>query len=257
MSYPIISLDVEGTGLDTAKDRIVSLAMACYSTFPTPGAVPDDGVELFFNPGCEMTKEVIDIHGITNEMVANQPPFKAHAGEISQILESAEVLIGYNLWRYDLPIIHEELCRAGYAWNWTRHAIVDAGNLFKIKEPRDLSAASLFYRGTPHVDAHSAWADSCATADILAHQIRRYTDLHTLSYAELMKATKLDDNVDLAGKIVMKNGVPCWNFGKSKGQPCASDRGFGFWILKNDFPTDTKLAVQKILDETREEDSFQ
>lgn len=253
-----ISIDIEATGLDVTKDRIVQLALAVYNdTFPVCGRTPDEEIELFFNPGFPMSQEVIDIHGITNERVAGCPPFNTHAAAILGEITGA-CLIGFNLWRFDLPILWEELNRSGLTWDWRENAVIDVGNIFKKHEERTLEAAVRFYLGRDHLDAHSAWADATATTEVLAAQVARYGDLQTLSVKGLSDASRMDANVDLAGKIVLnKDGVPVFAFGKSKGIPVVDDIGFARWILSKDFPTDTKLAIEKILNEHREqEESF-
>ena len=253
----VISIDIEATGLDVTRDRIVQLAMAIYDGFPVVRGVPDDGIDLFFNPGFPMSQEVIDIHGITDERVANCPPFSNHAGAILDEIRGA-VLVGFNLWRFDLPILWEEFNRAGLLWNWKDNVIIDVGNIFKLREPRTLEAAVQFYLSRPHEDAHSAWADAVATAEVLAGQIQKYPDLQTMSETGLSDASRMEQNVDLAGKIVRnKDGEPVFAFGKSKGVRVVDDLGFANWILDRDFPTETKLTIEHIIRQWKRSQSAQ
>lgn len=245
----VISIDIEATGLDVTRDRIVELAMAFYPGMPSPGSVPDDDVDLFFNPGFAMSPEVIAVHGITDERVKDCPKFADHARGILNEIQGA-ILIGFNLWRFDLPILWEELNRAGFQWDWHDNVIIDVGNIFKLREPRSLEAAVQFYCNRPHVDAHSAWSDATATADVLAGQILKYDELKTMSELGLSEASRMDQNVDLAGKIVRnKDGEAVFGFGKSKGVRVVDDLGFANWILDRDFPTETKLTIEHIIRE--------
>lgn len=242
------SIDIEATGLDTVRDRIVNLGVVIYEGIP--GGTPVSGLNFYFNPGFRMTDEVIAIHGITNEQVAPCPKFNADTAKLVMDAIRGRALIGYNLRRFDLPMLWEELYRVGVQWNWRDHPIVDVGNLFKIKEPRDLTAAVKFYLEQDHGDAHSAWADACATADVLGAQLQRYADLSAKTAEGLDEASQLEPVVDLAGKLTKnEKGEVVYAFGKSNGKPVASDTGFAMWMLRNDFPTETKLVLERILEE--------
>lgn len=242
-----ISIDIESTGLDVTKDRIVQLALAVYDGLPTIDSQPVEDIDLFFNPGFPMSPEVIAVHGITDDKVKSAPSFSVVADKIAAKIEGA-TLIGFNLWRFDLPMLWEEFNRAGIQWDWTKHPIIDVGNIFKKHEERTLAAAVRFYCGRDHEDAHSAWSDATATAEVLAAQCGRYDDIKTLSPQGLSDASKMDDNVDLAGKIVRnKDGVAVFAFGKSKGVPVVDDVGFAHWMLSKDFPTETKLCIERLL----------
>lgn len=243
----IISLDVEATGVDPVKDRIVQIAFASYSGLGLP---PQSGFELLVNPGCLIPPEATEIHGITDAMVAQKPKFDTIAMDIWASLNGATALVGYNLLRFDLPIIWEEMRRCGITWDWTKVPIIDAGNLFKIKEPRTLEAAVQFYVGREHVGAHGAWADAVATMEVLTGQVNRYSDLTPATFEGLAKASRMegDDRVDLAGKIVRnEHGVPCFAFGNSKGKPVISDLGFARWMLSKDFSDETKMHLRDII----------
>lgn len=245
-----IVLDIEATGLDVALDRIVQLGMAIYlNGVPQLGYSPDEVVDLLVNPERTMSPEVIEIHHITNEMVATKPPFSEFAADVYAELEGATI-IGYNLWRFDLPLLHEEFHRCGIKWDWSKHDIIDVGNIFKKREPRDLESAVEFYCGREMKGAHDAVNDAFETGQVLAGQIQRYADLQTKTLKGLVDEGRLDNNIDLAGKLVRnKDGVPCFNFGKSKGKPVAHDIGFANWMFRADFTADTLDHLQRILDE--------
>ena len=142
LERPLASIDVEGTGTDPVKDRIVALSIVRVH----PGGGVDE--QLYkFNPGVVMTEENITCHGITNEMAATFHPFNVEAANtINAFLEGCD-LLGYNLGQYDLPIISETMARVGVEFSVAGRNVVDAGNIFKKKEPRDLSAALKFYAG--------------------------------------------------------------------------------------------------------------
>lgn len=238
----LISLDVESTGVDVAKDRIISLAMVEYGYVQST-------YQKYFNPGVKMTPENIECHGITNEFLEDKPPFKVHAKEIHMLLTSGNpVQVGFNLMNFDIPIIWEELNRAGIQWDLSKTPVIDVGNIFKKKEERTLTAAVKFYCGRSHDGAHDAVADAGATLEVLLAQVERYDELSFMDETELATFSKFDDRVDLAGKLVRnKDGVVCYNFGKNKGVPVKDDVGYGRWMLSNDFSQNTKNAVAKEL----------
>lgn len=247
LTRPLLFFDVESTGVDPAKDKIVTISMLKQQ--------PDGSFKILsaeFNPGFEMKPEVIAIHGITNEMTALWPPFSTHAKAIHEHFKGCD-LCGYNLLNFDIPILWEEFYRCGIEWDLSGVHIVDAGNIFKIKEPRTLSAAMKFYCGADHQDAHSAKADVLATQLVLKGQLQRYPDLDAMDLPTLAASSKMDDRIDLAGKLVRdKDGDAVYAFGKSKGVKVRDDLGYADWMLKSDFSQQTKIALRAVIKEIRE-----
>jgi DNA polymerase-3 subunit epsilon len=239
---PLCVFDCEGTGLDIAKDRIVTLAATRFGEMTS---------RHFFkcNPGITMSDEVIAIHGITNEVCATWEPFEFYAQSLFQLINGCD-LLGYNLLNYDVPLLFEEFNRCGIEWSLDGVRIIDAGNVFKMKEERTLSAAVRFYCDREHDGAHSADADVAATLDVLNAQLTRYPDLSAMSIDELATFSKFDDRIDLAGKIVKgKDGRPTYNIGKARGVAVEDDPGFGQWMINRDFSANTKMVLRKIFEE--------
>jgi DNA polymerase-3 subunit epsilon len=249
LDKPINFIDVEASGLDVAMDRVCALAIVT--------AYPGGGfrhLSWMFNPQVEMGPDVIAVHGITNEMVKDKPLFGVHAGEIHKILDGVDVG-GFNVRRFDAPILWEELYRCGITWEWTTSSFVDVGNIFKKREPRDLSAAVKFYCGREHKGAHGAAADVEETMEVLKVMVPRYGLESTV--AALAQESKMDDNVDLAGKIVRdRDGDPCYAFGKVRfntknrtGLKLKDEPGLAQWALDRDFPAETKMVIRRLLTE--------
>ena len=255
LTNPIAFLDVESTGVDPCKDRIVTLAIVQIhpDAWPAPSR---PAVEWKFNPGVEMTPENIAIHGITNESVKDCPTFDRHARDIHAALTGCD-LAGFNLRNFDIPIIFEELDRCGIEWDLTGVNIVDAFTLFRKKEPRDLSAAVEFYCGREHTGAHSAMADTLATLDVFNAQTdgrHRYGDLAAMDIPALAKFCNVErdgsERIDLAGTIIRnKEGVPVFGTKRNRGVPIASDLSYARWILRSEFPTETRMVLQKIVNQ--------
>lgn len=242
----IICFDLETTGLDPVNDRIISMGMAsiCPVTWTVTGRA-----EYMFNPGIPISPESTKVHGITNEQVIPYPSFQELAHVIFNQINGRD-LAGFNMLSLDLPILWAEFDRCEIKWEPLKCNLLDAGTLFKKREERTLSAAVQFYLGRQHDSAHSAGGDALATAEVLIEQVMRYK-LANLPIEKIEPETLYDRPMDVAGKIVLKDGVPTYAFGfKQRGNPVASDIGFAEWMLSKDFHPDTKRVVNEIINQT-------
>lgn len=247
LTRPLAVFDIEATGINRKHDRIIDLCIIKW--FP-------DGHEETFNyrvhPGMPIPAESTAIHGIRDADVADCPKFGSVAREIYQLLDNCD-LAGYNLLHFDIPMLQEEFARAGLDFDLNFHLVLDAQKIFHRKEPRDLTAALKFYAGKEHEDAHGAEPDVRATIDVIKGQLAMYEDL-PLTMDELDAfCNQRDPNwVDRAGRLKWQNDQVVVNFGKQQGQPleklAKTERGFLTWILKNDFPRDTRDIVSHFLD---------
>lgn len=242
LSRPLCFFDIESTGTDVARDRIISLAVKKF--------LPDGeshGLQFIVNPGMPIPAESSKIHGFTDDIVKDLPPFKTKAAPLFDFILACD-LAGYNCLNFDVPLLYEEFARCGITWDLAGVRIIDVGNIFKKKEERTLEAAVKFYCHRQMEHAHNAVADVEATADVLDGQLTAYTDLAAMSVEKLAEFSRFDDRIDLAGKIVRNaQGEAVYNFGKVKDVRVIDDRGFGEWILRNDFTQNTKDVVRRIL----------
>jgi DNA polymerase-3 subunit epsilon len=239
---PICFFDLEATGLDTQRDRAVQFA-ARYRTV--------SGVWSFqstlINPEIPIPPESTEIHGITDEMVKDAPKFRNLADIIHNSMKGC-ILAGYNLIHFDIPMLWEEFYRAKINWEVDQKLIIDVGNIFKLKHPRDLSAAVKTYCHREMEDAHNALADVEATADVLMAQLDAHDDLFDMDENQLAEFSQMDKRVDLAGIIVLnKDGVPVFNTKRNKGVPVVEDQGYANWMLRSDFSENTKQTILKII----------
>ena len=241
---PSIFFDLETTGVDTAKDRIVEISMV---------KVMPDGEQIVktrkLNPGMHIPAEATAIHGITDEDVKDEPTFAQVAKSLEQFIRGCD-FGGFNSNRFDLPVLVEEFLRAGVDVDFKRRRFVDVQNIFHKKEQRTLVAAYKFYCDKNLEDAHTAEADTRATYEVLKAQLDRYSDLQN-DIAFLADYSSFSKNVDFAGRMVYDdNGVEVFNFGKYKGMSVAEvlkkDPGYYSWILNSDFTLNTKAALTKI-----------
>jgi len=171
LDRPLAFLDIESTGLSVAQDRIVELAVLITN--------PDGSVVervRRFNPEIPIPKGASDVHGITDDDVKDEAPFRQRARALADMLDPCD-LGGFNIRRFDLPMLAAEFRRSGVAFDMTSRRLIDAQMIFHREEPRDLAAAARFYLGTDFEGAHSALADIKASADVFWAQLQRYPHL--------------------------------------------------------------------------------
>ena len=237
LDRPLAFFDIEATGINPRADRIIELCVCIIA--------PDSSRsthEFRVNPGMLIPKEASDIHGFTDEDVADWPTFAEKAHEIANVFDGCD-LAGYNLIRYDIPILCEEMARAGLETDLDDRRVVDAQRIFHQREPRDLSAALNFFCGEMHLNAHGATADVMATIRVLEGQMAKYGDLPD-DVGELSKYCdfRKPDWVDRTGKLRWKDGEIVLGFGKRQGESLRDlveyDNGYIEWMLKSNFPRD-------------------
>ena len=241
---PIIFFDLETTGTDISKDRIVEI---CYiKVYP-------DGREVEYtkriNPEMHIPEGASAVHGIYDADVKDCPTFKEVAREIANEFEGCDVA-GFNSNRFDLPLLAEEFLRAQVDIDLSRLRAIDVQVLYHRREPRTLSAAYKFYCGAVLEDAHSALADTRATYEVLKAQLSHYDDMPN-DIEALSKESAFTNNVDFAGRIVYdENGREVFNFGKYKGMPVDAvldrDPGYYGWMMNGDFSLNTKQVLTRI-----------
>ena len=198
LKKPLAVFDLETTGINIAKDKIVEVSILKIS----PNGTREQKT-LRVNPEMPIPKEVSEIHGITDEMVANEPTFKQIAHELNNFLDNCD-LAGYNSNKFDIPLIVEEFLRVDIDFSLKNRRSVDVQTIFHKMEKRTLEAAFKFYCDKTLVDAHSAAADTSATFEILEAQLDRYTDLENdIDY--LAQFSTFTRNVDVAGRIVLND----------------------------------------------------
>lgn len=241
----IVFFDLETTGKDVATDRIVELSalkVDCNFNIISPPKT------YRFNPMKPIHPEATAAHGITIDMVQNEPTFKQRSIALYQYLEGCN-LAGYNIKDFDVPLLSEEFARCCLKWPLMTEKYFDSFRIFRIKEKRDLTAALKFYCNENMEGAHAAENDILATLKIMKAQINRYPDLRELDEEGL--DAFCNDGIkyaDIACKLSYnEQGVMVYAFGKSKGTPVKSDPGFGEWMLKNSFTNNTKEILRREL----------
>ena len=245
LNKPICFFDLETTGTNPGKDKIVEIAVLKID-------INNQKKEMVWrvNPECPIPEEASSVHGITDEMVKDQPIFKHFSKEIFNFIEGCD-LGGYNIDKFDLPLLVEEFIRSGIdVSSFVKVKTVDVQTIFFKKEPRDLSSALKFYCNKDHGNAHTALDDTLATCEVLLSQLDKYHDLEP-SVDFLSTLTRRNKNIDFAGRIIEDdNGDAIFNFGKHKGKKVkevlTKEKGYYSWMMNSDFPEYTKKVITQV-----------
>ena len=272
LQKPLVIFDLETTGLDLVKDRIIQISY--IKVFPN--GQEERGNELV-NPEKPIPQEVEQLTGITNEDVKDKPTFKQLGHLLAEKFTGCD-FAGFNSNHFDIPLLAEEFLRAGIDFDFSKCRLMDAQTIFHKMERRNLAAAYKFYCGRKMEDdfeAHRADQDTEATYRVLMGQLDKYApganeDTEKVlenDMAQLAAFSKTNNNIDFAGRIVWgevkdrygkpvldKDGNPqlteVFNFGKHKGIPVADvlriDPGYYSWILSGDFTYNTKQVLTRI-----------
>ena len=244
LSKPICFFDLETTGIDITKDRIVEISI--LKVYPNGNK---ESKTWLVNPTIPIPKAASDVHGITDERVAGEPTFKELAKQIHNMIKDSD-LAGYNSDRFDIPLLAEEMLRAEVDFDLGNRVSVDVQTIFHKMEQRTLSAAYKFYCGKDLIDAHTASADTNATYEILKAQLDRYDNLEN-NIKKLSEFTYRKQIADFAGFIGYNDkGEEIFTFGKHKGKRVEDifdeEPGYFGWILGADFPLYTKKILTAI-----------
>lgn len=243
----VVFLDTETTGADPAFDKVVQVAMVRLRPDGT-----SDECESLVNPGMPIPVESQRVHGITDGDVEFQPTFRVIAPELLRFLDGAD-LGGFNLIRFDVPILRKEFSSAGHTWNLEGVRILDAQIIYHKMEPRDLSAATRFYCGRQLDGAHGAAADARASCEVLLSQIGRYPELPRDVAALDARFHQADPRfVDSDRRFAWRHGEATFNFGVRRGQKLkeVAQRSPDYlrWMLERDFSREVKHVVAEALE---------
>lgn len=246
LNKPIAFIDLETTGLNISTDRIVEIAILKL--------LPEGGRDTFIrkiNPEIPVPPKVTAIHGLTDDDLKEMPSFDQLAPEIIRFIGNSD-LAGFNIVKFDLPLLVEEFLRYGIDFSLEGRKVIDVQHIFHKMEKRDLAAAYRFYCGKTIENQHSAMYDIMATEEILHEQLKRYQQIgETVDELYQFTGRQLDRMVDLSNRMVYdENGDIVFNFGKYKGMRVfdvfAKDPSYYDWMMKGDFPRQTKNKLKEL-----------
>lgn len=277
LNKPLVVFDLETTGLDLVKDRIIQISY--IKVYPDG---KEERGDYLINPECYILPIITQLTGISNEDVKDKPTFK----QLAKTLEDKFIgcdFAGYNSNYFDIPLLAEEFLRAGVDFDFSKCRLIDACSIFKKMERRNLASAYKFYCGRKMEDdfeAHRADQDTEATYRVLMGELDYYTEEKQRELGEdpegrvltndmdcLAQFSKTNNNVDFAGRIVWgeakdakgntilgDDGQPVmteyFNFGKHKGKTVTEvlrmDPGYYAWIMGGEFTYNTKQVLTRI-----------
>jgi DNA polymerase-3 subunit epsilon len=140
LTRPLVVFDLETTGIDVEKDRIVQIAMIRIE----PGGERTT-FETLVNPEQPIPPGASAVHGIKDEDVRDKSTFRQIRGEVEAFLTDAD-LAGFNSVNFDLPLLQAELNRAGGEMDFDGIRHLDAMKIFHRMEQRNLTAAYALHR---------------------------------------------------------------------------------------------------------------
>ncbi|MDC0600493.1 3'-5' exonuclease [Flavobacteriales bacterium] len=267
LERPLVFFDLETTGTDVAKDRIVEMAFVKVMPDGQWHVRPDKDQgqgRLLINPEMPIPESSSEVHGVRDEDVVNAPTFESMAPRLYRWLEGCD-LAGFNSNRFDVPLLAEEFLRSNIAFKVDDRHLVDVQNIFHKMEQRTLRAALKFYCNEDLEGAHEALPDILATMKVFANQVKRY-ESHTIldsrgeqvgplpqTVSGIAEFGQRGRNVDMVGRFVYNDQDEIEvNFGKYKGQKLrevlTKFSGYGEWMMKGDFPRYTKWVVQEMME---------
>ncbi|MDP3921216.1 MAG: 3'-5' exonuclease [Candidatus Omnitrophota bacterium] len=246
LSRPFVVLDLETTGVWLEKDKIIEIGLIkCQPDGPT------ESYARRVNPGIPIPAVVVELTGITDDDVKSQPYFGQIATEVLDFIGDSD-LGGFNVERFDLPLLAREMAEAGYTFAWKGRSIYDAQQVYHYHEKRDLKAAYKFFCNKELEGAHSAMNDSEATLRVLAAQVQKYGgESGNLESLQGFSYQRREHFYDKTGKFRWWNGEVHPSFGKyakySLKELSHKHRSYLSWILKSDFSDEVKDLVENAL----------
>ncbi|MCH7512588.1 MAG: 3'-5' exonuclease [Bacteroidetes bacterium] len=255
LKTPLAFFDLETTGTNVIKDRIVEFSI--FKLMPNGEQIIRTQL---INPTIPIPEETSKIHGIYDADVAEKPTFKEIAKELAKFLEGTD-LAGFNSIKFDVPLLVEEFLRADVSFDISKRKLIDVQRIFHMMEKRNLTAAYKFYCNKTLVNAHSAEADTQATLEIFEAQVRKYENMDVYdglgnkigvikNDMETIHNITAGNMIDLAGRMILKDNDIYFNFGKHKGKKVTDvldkEPSYYDWIMKSDFPLDTKRKLTEI-----------
>ncbi len=250
LETPVVFFDLETTGTDVQRDRIVEICL--LRILPLPHAIEAPRTWRV-NPQTRIPAEATEIHGISNDDVANCPTLADIAQELLSYIDGAN-LSGFSITRMDLRLLQSELARVGHRFDFNAAKIIDSQVIFHKREPRNLTAALRHYCGAELEGAHGAEADTVASLRVFAGQLSMYEDLEVEIDPLNELSTSLNAAyVDAGRRFIWKDSEPVFNFGKLRGRTLRwaagdpSERDYLRWISQGPFEEDTRQVVCEAL----------
>lgn len=173
MTITTLIFDTETTGLPAFSDR-VPLENQPYVVEFAALKIRPDGIKTIYNslinPGVQIPENVIKIHGITNDSVANSPDFEAFLPTLVDAFSDVDLVIAHNI-QFDRQMLNIELKRAGCNWIHTPAHWFCTAEAFRDATNKRMKLIELYQHafGVPLNQTHRALDDVSALAEIVDH----------------------------------------------------------------------------------------
>lgn len=247
MNKPRIVFDLETTGVDVVKDRIVQIAVRKINIDGT-----EETKSVLINPTIPIPKAASDVHGILDADIKNAPTFSQIATSMLKYFNGSD-LIGFNSDQFDIPLLSEEFNRCGLFFPQEGTEYLDVMKIERMVNSHKLTDTYKRYIGEELDGAHDAMNDVNGTWEVLKKQIEIYNLPNNISeITEKYNNGKIP--VDVAGKIYQEDNKYYWSFGKNKGNHVTEDIGYCNWVLKSDFPSESKSKLKIYLEKMHDLD---
>ena len=267
LKRPIAFFDLETTGTDIGRDRIVEIAVVKIMPGGQINSMPSLGTgerRLLINPAMPIPIEASLVHGIYDVDVKDAPLFADFAPKLFKFIYDCD-LGGFNSNRFDIPLLAEEFLRAGIDFSIEGKNLIDVQVIFHLMEQRNLKAAYKFYCGKDLSDAHEALPDTLETVEVFEAMLDKYKDVEVddgngnvirpvqNDMEVIHKLSERRKKADFAGHIVYNDSdLPVFNFGKYKNMTLADvfsrDAGYFSWMMNAEFPLYTKKVLKELRD---------
>ena len=157
----IVVFDIETTGLDPATDQIIEL-----------GAVKIENGNIiekfstFVKPTKKLSYEVVNLTGITDEMLEDAPPVDLVIKDFYEFSKGC-VLCGHNIIGFDIKFIRREGENVGLVFDNELIDTMNEARVARLKISRFNLGTVVKALGLTLEGAHRAWNDAFATAQVL------------------------------------------------------------------------------------------
>jgi|TARA_B110000263_G_C15307240_1_gene511102 DNA polymerase-3 subunit epsilon len=252
----LVIIDLETTGLDVINDRIIEISMIKIDINNK-----ETNKTIRINPEIPISRESSLIHGLYYDDIKNCPSFKKTSKEIFEFINKYDIG-GFNVLKFDLPMLIEEFLRCGIHLSIENINIIDAQRIYHLMEKRNLSSAYKFYCNKELKNAHNSYYDTLATYEVIKSQIKKYNGKEVVDNKGKVLG-KISNNIDSIGSIIDKNivdlagrivknteNIEVFNFGKFKDKNVnaifKSNPEYYHWIMKSSFSLNTKENFTRI-----------
>ncbi|MES2154527.1 MAG: 3'-5' exonuclease [bacterium] len=241
----LVALDTETCALGPGRDRVVQF---CAEELDGDLRTLSRWIQLV-HPGRPIPASATAIHGITNDMVRDEPRFDEVGPALRRLFRPDSVLIAYNA-GFDHGVLNMEFTRCGIDPLPDDMAVLDPLQIERRVTSRSLGPTYKRYTGHDLANAHTADADVGAMLTVLRSQRLMHADQLPQRLEDLVGWPGPDPR-PRRGRHLFKDadGIVRLGFGKHAGRAAHEVPDYLAWMLEEDFPERTKRTARRVLEE--------